>query len=284
VLTHEDKAVRVFALVEDGKIVKLLWPGIGAATFSLITPDTKILGTGAKVYERDLDGTHPTLQLAVGDKYSFEIYPSSTSFTVTNVHLLQQLTDAELSIEVSGSVTQPDGFSISGKNDTTTLRNLQALNGIQIPELEADLRPGRASQQGFIGPDERLLDILMTDNDYVLSRKTTHAEIAYPLRYVLAAIHKFQNHDFSLNLFGTRYSIVSFGTMGVQHSPFNDGESGRLCEIIVTNEDTGESVNFSDLHPEMIGRYGFYEGKGTNYRVEPEQILKVFPQVLTRQQ
>jgi hypothetical protein len=27
----------------------------------------------------------------------------------------------------------------------------------------------------------------------------------------------------------------------------------------------------------MIERYGFYEGKGTPYRVEPADVLEVFP-------
>jgi hypothetical protein len=33
---------------------------------------------------------------------------------------------------------------------------------------------------------------------------------------------------------------------------------------------------YSLLVPEMIVRYGFYEGKGTPYRVDPRDVLEVF--------
>ena len=38
---------------------------------------------------------------------------------------------------------------------------------------------------------------------------------------------------------------------------------------------TGKRITFSLLVPHMIERYGFYEGKGTPYRVDPAQALEV---------
>jgi hypothetical protein len=43
----------------------------------------------------------------------------------------------------------------------------------------------------------------------------------------------------------------------------------------VTNLETDKKLQFSLLVPHMIERYGFYEGQGTRYRVEPAQILAV---------
>ena len=40
--------------------------------------------------------------------------------------------------------------------------------------------------------------------------------------------------------------------------------------------DNGKKLEYSGLVPRMIERYGFYEGKGTSFRVEPKQILEVF--------
>ena len=45
---------------------------------------------------------------------------------------------------------------------------------------------------------------------------------------------------------------------------------------MVTNLETGVSLSYSLLVPQMIERYGFYEGKGTPYRVEPSTVLEVF--------
>ena len=44
-------------------------------------------------------------------------------------------------------------------------------------------------------------------------------------------------------------------------------------DFVVTNLDNQQSVEFSGLVPIMIERYGFYEGKGTKYRVEPLAIM-----------
>ena len=42
------------------------------------------------------------------------------------------------------------------------------------------------------------------------------------------------------------------------------------------NLDNGKQIRYSLLVPHMIERYGFYEGKGTPYRVEPRQVVEVF--------
>ena len=39
--------------------------------------------------------------------------------------------------------------------------------------------------------------------------------------------------------------------------------------------DNGKTLKFSPLVPMMVERYGFYEGHGTSYRVDPRDIVKV---------
>ena len=48
------------------------------------------------------------------------------------------------------------------------------------------------------------------------------------------------------------------------------------CDATVWNLENGKKLNYSLLVPHLIERYGFYEGKGTPYRVEPRAILEVF--------
>jgi hypothetical protein len=62
---------------------------------------------------------------------------------------------------------------------------------------------------------------------------------------------------------------------GYQESPFQD-DTRTDSDARVENLDNGKSLEFSLLVPYMIERYGFYEGKGTKYRVEPRQVLEVF--------
>ena len=56
--------------------------------------------------------------------------------------------------------------------------------------------------------------------------------------------------------------------------PFNDGTKTN-CDAEITNVKTGKSLQYSLLVPYMIERYGFYEGKGTPYRVDPKEVLEV---------
>ena len=42
------------------------------------------------------------------------------------------------------------------------------------------------------------------------------------------------------------------------------------------NLDNGKMLGYALLVPHMIERYGFYEGKGTPYRVDPRIVVEVF--------
>jgi hypothetical protein len=175
------------------------------------------------------------------------------------------------------------GFRVGGKNDTALLRTLPEINGRKIADLEKDMRPGAkslvGSRLGFLGPDERLLDVLAADNQHVVDELgLTHQELAKHL-HALGTIglwqrlHKQKETPFVYH--GRRYTVNVETTRGIQPSPFRDGtESGS--NATVHNLDNGKEVRYGLLVPYMIERYGFYEGKGTPYRLEPRRVLEVF--------
>ena len=49
------------------------------------------------------------------------------------------------------------------------------------------------------------------------------------------------------------------------------------CDAEVENLTVTKKLKFSLLVPRMIEPYGFYEGKGTPYRVEPADVVEMFP-------
>ena len=86
------------------------------------------------------------------------------------------------------------GFVVGGRNETAVIRTLTELNGRPIAELEADMRPdnpntaAHRSSAGFLTNDQRLLDVLAADNDYVLhTLGLTHQDLARPLKAAFAA-------------------------------------------------------------------------------------------------
>lgn len=190
-------------------------------------------------------------------------------------------TEAELKARELGPVEPAKdpktGFVVGGVNSTETIRALTGLAGRPIADLERDMRPGAAgeggSESGFLGPEERLLDVLASDNDFVLNElKTTHQEIARHLK-TLAAISP-GSEAVEVDYEGRRFRVSTMFWRGYQHSPFQDGTKTNV-DVTVTNVETGRKLEYSLLVPLMIERYGFYEGKGTSYRVDPQEVVLV---------
>src|SRR5262245_52247701 len=168
------------------------------------------------------------------------------------------------------------GFVVGGKNPTSRIRKLKEIAGRSITDLEKDMRPGALSRAGFLGKDERLLDVLAADNAYVVEkRKLTHQELARHLHVLGAlAVKHAQGKPKVIRYHGRRYRIRAICWKGFQDSPFKDGTKTN-CDATVENLDNGKKLGYSLLVPHMIERYGFYEGKGTSYRVEPQKALEV---------
>ena len=196
---------------------------------------------------------------------------------------------AELGVQpVSEAMDPKTGFVGGGKNPTSSIKTLTEIAGRPIPGLEADMRPGAkvevGSDKGFLGRDERLLDVLAADNAYVVDELgLTHQELARHLR-VLAAIGARKDEEartagepdtpVPFTYHGRTFTVrVSF-TRGYQLSPFRDGTRAN-SDAKVTNAGTGKVLEYSLLVPDMVERYGFYEGTGTPYRVDPKDIVAV---------
>jgi hypothetical protein len=169
------------------------------------------------------------------------------------------------------------GFIVGGKNETSLIAKLPSLAGRSIKSLEKDMRPGALSRLGFLGKDESLLEILAEDNRFVVETKgLSHRELAHHLHIVGAlAIKNAQKDPFEFLYHGKRFKVTGQCFRGTIDSPFEDGTKTN-CAANVWNVATGKTVGFSLLVPYMVERYGFYEGKGTTYRVDPRAILEVF--------
>jgi hypothetical protein len=139
------------------------------------------------------------------------------------------------------------------------------------------MRPGALSTKGFLGKDEKLLDVLAMDNAHVVEELgLTHQELSRHLHLLGAvAVKHAAAKPTEVTYHGRRFRVEGFISKGFQDSPFRDGTK-TSCDVTVENLKTGKKLGYSLLVPYMIERYGFYEGKGTPYRVDPKQVLAVF--------
>jgi hypothetical protein len=169
------------------------------------------------------------------------------------------------------------GFVVGGKNPTALLGKLTEIAGQPVAELERSMRPGRLSTAGFLGKNERLLDVLAADNRTVVDDLgLTHQQLARPL-LILGAVadRDALKEPKEVTYQGRKFRVKATRFKNSVSSPFDDGTETN-CEATVENVETGKKLTYSLLVPQMIERYGFYEGQGTRFRVDPRAVVEVF--------
>jgi hypothetical protein len=164
------------------------------------------------------------------------------------------------------------GFIVGGKNETVLIKGLTELNGRTIDSLEKDMRPGAWASKGFLGESDRLIDTLADDNHYIVDQLgLTHQEIAKHLRALGAAAEQAKSQEFRYH--GRRFKATVRVSRWYQPSPFRDGTQTNAL-VIADNLDADKRLEYSLLMPDLIERYGFYEGRGTPYRLDPKKIVE----------
>jgi len=102
----------------------------------------------------------------------------------------------------------------------------------------------------------------------------THQQLARHL-HALGAMGETSDGGFAQFTYrGQKFKVKVVAYRGYMDSPFNDGTKTNKSAS-VQNLDNGKKLEMSLLLPFMIERYGFYEGMGTPYRVDPRQAAAV---------
>ncbi|CAN5711650.1 hypothetical protein BH10BDE1_BH10BDE1_03320 [soil metagenome] len=223
--------------------------------------------------------------------YSFFVLEDLQSGGANHFHLKPHIHDAaELTLREAGHRKIPKtaignaSFRVGEVNSTDDVRTLVNIGNASISHIESAMRAGGLATSGFLGKNEKLIDVLITDNELVLEKlKTTHQRLAEPLLMIrqLYRLRATDDKFFDIVFHGDPYRVQVKQFMGNQVSPFFDRTASNL-DFVVTNLRTHKSIAFSGLVPDMIERYGFYEGNGVPYRVNPQNILEVFEYLRAR--
>jgi hypothetical protein len=150
---------------------------------------------------------------------------------------------------------------------------------VQMKQIQAKMKPGVITRDGFLGTDRRnLVDILEGDDALVKRMNVTHRQIADRMtQFREAGIRGLGNFITIEPHFEVRVDSVR----GKLPSPFGGPGLIRKTLIIVRNLQLGREISYTDMHIHLIGKHGFYEGKGSRFRLEPKDlvnILEVQPQ------
>lgn len=146
----------------------------------------------------------------------------------------------------------------------------------QSPELQKaqeSMQPGVITLHGFLGPDERnLVDMLIDDDGVVKRLGLTHLQIAARMEEL---------RDSGNSLVGNfvpveeHIEVLVESSRGKLPSPFGGrGMYGKI-NTTVRNTSVGNEIVYSDLHIHLIKEWGFYQGRGSRFRLEPGRLAEV---------
>jgi hypothetical protein len=133
------------------------------------------------------------------------------------------------------------------------------------------MAPGIYSREGFLGDDTRRLSVIIdTDQSALEELGVDRAELAEKMQAIL---------DQAAAVYGTPVQVAEGITavfresMGRIPCPFGDGiyPKGEV-ELMSTD---GAVTRFTPLSVHMIREHGFFQGRGSRYRIEPPAIARL---------
>lgn len=142
-----------------------------------------------------------------------------------------------------------------------------------MDKIQNDMKPGKLTMDGFLGDDSRnLIDILAEDERTVKNLNLEHKDIATKMAEFrdkgLRGLGNFVAID-------ETFDVKVDSVRGKLPCPFKDPGIFSKTNITVRNKKKSKEITFTDLDIHMILKHGFYQGKPSKYRIEPEFLAEI---------
>jgi len=139
--------------------------------------------------------------------------------------------------------------------------------------VEKYMMPGEISRIGFLGNDNRkLVDILLDDGQAVTSLGLNHRFLADKMEAVMEKARESFGNPVLIDGF---LEVTAEDSRGTIACPFRHMGMYPKVNVQAVNIKTGESIHWTALNVHMIREHGFYEGKGSPFRVEPLDLIRI---------
>jgi hypothetical protein len=135
------------------------------------------------------------------------------------------------------------------------------------------MQAGVLSGAGFLGDDERpLAEIVAADRATLEQAGLTVHDVADLLEH----LHEVADRGFgaSVAIAGGRVKVWIQEVMGRIPCPYACGF--RAHKAVVTVSAAAGEFQFTPLSAHLIREHGFFEGKGSPFRIEPEELVALF--------
>ncbi|HNT37068.1 MAG TPA: hypothetical protein PKH07_18910 [bacterium] len=146
-------------------------------------------------------------------------------------------------------------------------------NSSDLESVQMEMQPGVLTLEGFLGTDSRsLAEIVQADDAEVQRLGLTHERIAERL----TQLTQMALQGFGTPQKGDEFSVVcSEAIGGWVRCPFRDKGRFRKGEIVLTDKNSGRMLTWTPLSVHLIEEHGFYQGRGSHYRLEPSLLKEM---------
>ncbi len=143
----------------------------------------------------------------------------------------------------------------------------------QLQRAQSNMKPGIITRDGFLGSDERnLIDILIEDEAEVQRLGVSHRVIAEKMIRLrddgIRGLGEFINVE-------PHFEVRVDTVRGKLPCPFGDPGIFPKTNTTVRNLRINKEITYTDLNIHMIMAHGFYEGRGSVFRLEPSDLVEI---------
>lgn len=146
----------------------------------------------------------------------------------------------------------------------------------EFAKAYANMQAGVLTADGFLGEETRnLVEIIEADEEKCSAIGLDIDDAVARLRHLLEEGRKGLGEPVTIE---GKWLVTVSEARGHLASPFEDGiyrKVNALIERAPGGRPTGESLLVSDLSLHLMEKYHFLQGRGSSFRVEPEQIKRV---------
>ncbi|MFH1940502.1 MAG: hypothetical protein ABIL68_00230 [bacterium] len=139
-------------------------------------------------------------------------------------------------------------------------------------EIHNNFKPGGITKDGFLGSDARHVHDIVGEDGRTLAQLGIDPEaVADRLQYFIEEGKKGLENTVDLGDF----TVQVRWQRGMLPCPF--GEKGLHHKLIATvyHKKMDRSLRYSQLNVHMIREHGFFEGKSSIFRLDPEEVVDI---------
>lgn len=135
------------------------------------------------------------------------------------------------------------------------------------------MRTGPLAAHGFLGEDPRSLAHIIQADGLILERLgLTGKDLAARMRFFTEQGRRYMGAQVMVD---GNYMVQTEEHKGMILCPFAHNHQEQKDITALTNLSTGKTVRWSSLNIHFIDEHGFFEGRGAEFRLEPDEIAEI---------